>query len=57
MTMTDFSNQLYAFQDELFENDNGRMEFVGNAYTTLWPGDGKPGLWMNSVSRMAAIYT
>ena len=57
MTMADFSDQLYAFQDELFDNDNGRMEFAGNTYTALWPGDGRPGLWMNSVSRMAAIYT
>ncbi|ONK56642.1 uncharacterized protein A4U43_C10F11140 [Asparagus officinalis] len=57
MTMADFSDQHYGFQDELFDNGNGRMEFVGNTYTALWPGDGKPGLWMNSVSRMAAIYS
>lgn len=25
--------------------------------TTLWPGKIKPGLWMNSVSRMGALYT
>ncbi|KAL0372745.1 UNVERIFIED_CONTAM: hypothetical protein Scaly_0956100 [Sesamum calycinum] len=58
MTMADFSDQLFSFQDVLFENSNGRLEFSGNAtLTSLWPGDGKPGLWMNSISRMAAIYT
>lgn len=58
MTMADFSDQLFNFQDLLFENSNGRLEFTGNnSQTTLWPGDGKPGLWMNSVSRMGAIYT
>ncbi|XP_051121671.1 uncharacterized protein LOC127245072 [Andrographis paniculata] len=57
MTMADFSDQLFNFQDEVFDNSNGRLEFSGNkTLTSLWPGDGKPGLWMNSVSRMAAIY-
>ncbi|KAL3824291.1 hypothetical protein ACJIZ3_020320 [Penstemon smallii] len=58
MTMADFSDQYFGFQDMLFENTDGRMEFRGNkTLTTLWPGDGKPGLWMNSISRMGAIYT
>ncbi|KAK4337645.1 hypothetical protein RND71_042132 [Anisodus tanguticus] len=58
MTMADFSDQLFNFQDLLFDNTNGRLEFTGNnSQITLWPGDGKPGLWMNSVSRMGAIYT
>lgn len=56
MTMADFSDQLFSFQDYLFENSNGRLEFSGNDYMSLWPGDGKPGLWMNSISRMGAIY-
>eukprot|EP00262_Sarcandra_glabra_P004925 TRINITY_DN16157_c0_g1_i1.p1 TRINITY_DN16157_c0_g1~~TRINITY_DN16157_c0_g1_i1.p1 ORF type:complete len:475 (-),score=72.22 TRINITY_DN16157_c0_g1_i1:56-1336(-) len=56
MTMADFSDQLFGFQDQLFDNDNGRLEFTGNSYCSLWPGDGKPGLWMNSVSRMGALY-
>ncbi|KAL3824279.1 hypothetical protein ACJIZ3_020308 [Penstemon smallii] len=57
MTMADFSDQLFGFQDMLFDNSDGRLEFSGNkTMTTLWPGDGKPGLWMNSVSRMGAIY-
>ncbi|KAI3474333.1 hypothetical protein Pfo_029156 [Paulownia fortunei] len=58
MTMADFSDQLFGFQDVLFENSNGRLEFSGNnTLASLWPGDGKPGLWMNSISRMAAMYT
>ncbi|KAK6122167.1 hypothetical protein DH2020_044095 [Rehmannia glutinosa] len=58
MTMADFSDQLFNFQDLLFDNSDGRLDFSGNnTLTSLWPGDGKPGLWMNSVSRMAAIYT
>ncbi|ERN10243.1 uncharacterized protein LOC18438415 [Amborella trichopoda] len=56
MTIADFSDQLFGFQDELFENSNGRLEFSGNNITTLWPGDGKPGLWVNSLSRMAVLY-
>lgn len=57
MTMADFSDQLFGFQDALFDNSNGRLEFFGNSFTALWPGDGKPGLWLNSISRMGAIYS
>ncbi|MBA0843158.1 hypothetical protein Goarm_000371 [Gossypium armourianum] len=57
MTMADFSDQLYGFQDVLFENFDGRLEFVGNNNVALWPGNGKPGLWLNSISRMGAIYS
>ncbi|KAF8044788.1 LOW QUALITY PROTEIN: hypothetical protein N665_6807s0002 [Sinapis alba] len=57
MTMADFSDQFFGFQDELFCNEDGRLEFRGNNVTALWPGDGKPGLWMNSSSRMGGIYS
>lgn len=57
MTMADFSDQLFGFQDTLYENWDGRLEFTGNNFGALWPGDGKPGLWMNSISRMGAIYS
>ncbi|CAI9097071.1 OLC1v1033373C2 [Oldenlandia corymbosa var. corymbosa] len=58
MTIADFSDQLFGFQDVLFENSNGRLEFNGNNFAGgLWPGDGKPGLWLNSLSRMAALYS
>lgn len=57
MTMADFSDQLFGFQDVLFDNSDGRLGFTGNNYAALWPGDGKPGLWMNSISRMGALYS
>ncbi|GKB85696.1 tetratricopeptide-like helical domain containing protein [Tanacetum coccineum] len=58
ITNTDFSDQFFGFQDVLLDNSDGTMQFSGNNYATgLWPGDGKPGLWMNSISRMGAIYT
>ncbi|XP_028791344.1 LOW QUALITY PROTEIN: uncharacterized protein LOC114747219 [Neltuma alba] len=57
MTIADFSDQLFGFQDTLFDNSDGRLEFSGNNFQTLWPGDGKPGLWLNSISRMAALYS
>ncbi|XP_025804153.1 uncharacterized protein LOC112883131 [Panicum hallii] len=57
MTMADFSDQLFDWQDRLFDNANGRLEFRGNTWTSLWPGTGKPGLWVTSISRMAALYT
>ena len=57
MTMADFSDQIFGFQDTLFDNFNGRLEFSGNSYGSLWPGDGKPGLWLNSISRMGAVYS
>ncbi|GMH12483.1 hypothetical protein Nepgr_014324 [Nepenthes gracilis] len=57
MTMADFSDQFFSFQDALFDNINGHLEFLGNNFTSLWPGDGKPGLWMNSISRMGTLYS
>ncbi|KAK1295741.1 hypothetical protein QJS10_CPB15g00619 [Acorus calamus] len=46
--------------DSLFENVDRRLGFVGNNHKAIWPGDGKPGLWMrlwmNSIFRMGAIY-
>lgn len=57
MTMADFSDQLFSFQDRLFNNEDGRLEFSGNNVSgSVWPGDASPGLWMNSISRMGAIY-
>uniref|UniRef100_A0A0E0K784 DUF6817 domain-containing protein n=1 Tax=Oryza punctata TaxID=4537 RepID=A0A0E0K784_ORYPU len=56
MTMADFSDQLFDWQDRLFDNTNGLLEFSGNTWTSLWPGTGKPGLWTSSISRMGALY-
>ncbi|KAJ7546641.1 hypothetical protein O6H91_08G049300 [Diphasiastrum complanatum] len=55
LTMADFIDQLYSWQDSLFENEDGRLEFRGNTWTALWPGDGKPGLWMTAISRMGVL--
>lgn len=55
MTMADFCDQLFGFQDKLFNNFDGRLEFKGNNFGALWPGDGRPGLWLNSISRMGAV--
>ncbi|KAG2300567.1 hypothetical protein Bca52824_037039 [Brassica carinata] len=41
MTMADFSDQLFGFQDELFCNEDGRLEFRGNNVKALWPGVGE----------------
>ncbi|KAG6470006.1 uncharacterized protein LOC122032621 [Zingiber officinale] len=57
MTMVDFADQLFDFQDKLFDNDDGRLTFRGNSRTALWPGEGKPGLWLNSISRMGVLYS
>ena len=57
MTMADFSDQLFDWQDRLFNNANGRLEFRGNTWTSLWPGTGKPGLWTTSISRMGVLYS
>ena len=39
MTMADFSDQFFGFHDTLFDNFNGRLEFSGNSYGGLRPGD------------------
>lgn len=57
LTMADLSEQMFGYVDVLFDNENGRLDSKGNTWKALWPGDGKPGLWMNAVSRMGAVYT
>ncbi|KAJ4778392.1 E3 ubiquitin-protein ligase [Rhynchospora pubera] len=56
MTVADFSDQYVDYQDKLFGNEDGRLEYPGDNWATLWPGTGKPGLWMNQMSRIAALY-
>ena len=56
MTVADFSDQYMDYQDKLFRNEDGRLEFAGDNWAALWPGTGKPGLWMAAMSRLAAIY-
>uniref|UniRef100_A0ACD5X5Z3 Uncharacterized protein n=1 Tax=Avena sativa TaxID=4498 RepID=A0ACD5X5Z3_AVESA len=56
MTVADFSDQYTDYQDKLFGNEDGRLEFTGDNWAALWPGTGKPGLWMSAMSRLTAIY-
>lgn len=55
LTMGDFVDQLYAWQDALFKNDDGEFRFAGNDWHALWPGSCKPGLWLTAVSRMGVL--
>ncbi|KAI3515599.1 hypothetical protein L1887_14500 [Cichorium endivia] len=57
MTLADISEQYFGYQDVLYADSNGRLELTGDSFDTLYPGNGKPGLWMNAASRMAAVYT
>jgi hypothetical protein len=52
VTMADFAEQLYGWQDRLFGNADGRLDFRGSNPTTLYPGDNRPGLWMSLLSRL-----
>ncbi|CAN0928397.1 hypothetical protein LINGRAHAP2_LOCUS36466 [Linum grandiflorum] len=56
LTMADYADEMFGFQDEMYYNSNGRMDFRGGDFSTLWPGEGKPGLWVNMVSRLGAMY-
>ncbi|KAL6911310.1 hypothetical protein ACP4OV_000115 [Aristida adscensionis] len=56
ITVADFSDQYTDYQDELFGNDDGRLEFRGDHWGALWPGTGKPGLWVSAMSRLAVLY-
>ncbi|KAK8668873.1 hypothetical protein V6N13_106319 [Hibiscus sabdariffa] len=56
MSMADYSDQFFGYQDLLFDNFDGKLKFLGDKYATLWLGDGKPGLWMNSISKMGTVY-
>jgi len=42
-------------QDLLFANDDGEFRYAGNAWHALWPGNCKPGLWLNAISRMGVL--
>ncbi|GLI67400.1 hypothetical protein VaNZ11_011586, partial [Volvox africanus] len=55
MTMADFCEQLFSWQDAMFENHDGRLLYAGANHGSLWPGACKPGLWHSALSRMAAL--
>lgn len=55
LTMVDFAEQLYSWQDDMFENTDGKLRYAGNRPQILWPAECKPGLWMSAVSRMGLM--
>eukprot|EP00879_Flechtneria_rotunda_P018686 GHRR01019609.1.p1 GENE.GHRR01019609.1~~GHRR01019609.1.p1 ORF type:complete len:296 (+),score=72.59 GHRR01019609.1:508-1395(+) len=58
LTMADFAEQLYSWQDDMFGNTDGRLRLEGAPKPEprqLWPGPMKPGLWMSAVSRMGRL--
>jgi hypothetical protein len=55
LTMADFVDQLYGWQDALFKNDDGEFRWAGNEWHALWPGNCKPGLFLTVISRMGVL--
>ncbi|KAG2435828.1 hypothetical protein HXX76_007023 [Chlamydomonas incerta] len=56
MTIADFAEQLFSWQDAMFENErDGRLLYAGGNARSLWPGPCKPGLWHSALSRMAFL--
>ncbi|KAG2498198.1 hypothetical protein HYH03_003952 [Edaphochlamys debaryana] len=55
MTMADFCEQLFSWQDAMFENGDGRLLYAGANAGSLWPGACRPGLWHSALSRMGAL--
>jgi hypothetical protein len=54
LTMADFADQNYGYQDRLFNHEQeGVFQFTGENPRTLWPGDSRPGLFMSGLSRLA----
>lgn len=37
MTISDFSEQLFSWQDTMFQNDDGKLHYAGNNPAVLWP--------------------
>lgn len=51
LTMADFAEQLYSWQDVMFGNTDGRLRLEGCPApqpAVLWPGDMRPGLWVSA---------
>jgi len=51
VTMADYAEQHFSWQDRLFANLDGKPTRGGNPYA-LWPGDNRPGLWMSLNARL-----
>lgn len=60
LTMSDFAEQFYDWQDKLFHNTDASFAFekrgnVQHSSGALFPGTGKPGLWMSCLSKMGQL--
>jgi len=54
-TIGDFADQRYSWQDDLLGNEDGMMAYTSHDPGVLWPGDCRPGLWVNWTSKVAQI--
>ncbi|WIA32613.1 hypothetical protein OEZ86_003416 [Tetradesmus obliquus] len=58
LTMADFAEQLFSWQDCMFGNTDGALRLEGAPDPEpryLWPGPMLPGLWVSAVSRMGRL--
>ena len=55
LTLADFSEQLYSWQDDLFGNTDSRLSMDKHFPGTLWPGIAKPGLYLSKMSRIGRL--
>jgi hypothetical protein len=55
-TIADFADQLFGWQDDIFDPmafDGAPMK--GNDPNCLWPGDGRPGIYLSFLSRLGQL--
>ena len=55
LTMADFPEQLHSWQDDMFENQDGRLAYAGQQPAVLWPAQVRPARWMSAVSRLGRL--
>ncbi|OZJ01742.1 hypothetical protein BZG36_05187 [Bifiguratus adelaidae] len=59
LTIADFTDQTYGWQDALWNRTDGSFSWAPvppNQFSfSLWPGDGKPGLWHGNIACMAYL--
>lgn len=58
LSVADFCEQWHSWQDALFAtaaDGGGRMRYAGRCAHALWPGDGRPGLWLHTLSHVCRL--
>eukprot|EP00009_Paramoeba_aestuarina_P010293 CAMPEP_0201532890 /NCGR_PEP_ID=MMETSP0161_2-20130828/51530_1 /ASSEMBLY_ACC=CAM_ASM_000251 /TAXON_ID=180227 /ORGANISM="Neoparamoeba aestuarina, Strain SoJaBio B1-5/56/2" /LENGTH=231 /DNA_ID=CAMNT_0047936549 /DNA_START=404 /DNA_END=1099 /DNA_ORIENTATION=- len=55
LTLADFSEQFYSWQDSLFGNTDSRLSMDKSFNGILWPGPAKPGLYLSRMSRIGRL--